>query len=62
MHIRILLIQLYYQLDMPTIYQIMLGLEDALHLSVAYGNFEGVDKMKEKSPSNNYAKNPSIHC
>ena len=29
------------------IYQIMLGWKDALHLSVAYGNFEGLGKIKE---------------
>ena len=31
---------------------IMLGWKDALHLSVAYGNFEGLGRIKEKSPSN----------
>ena len=37
---------------MPTIYQIMLGWKDALHLSVACGNFEGLGKIKENLPSN----------
>ena len=30
----------------------MLGWKDALHLSVAYGNFEGLGRIKEKLPSN----------
>ena len=34
---------------MPTVYQIMLGWKDALHLSVAYDNFEGLGKIKEKT-------------
>ena len=32
--------------------QIILGWKDALHLSVAYGNLEGLGKIKEKCPSN----------
>ena len=28
----------------------MFGWKDALHLSVAYGNFEGLDKIKENDP------------
>ena len=37
---------------MHTQYQIILGLKDALHLSVAYDNFEGSGEIKEKWSSN----------
>ena len=32
--------------------QIMIGWKDALHLSMAYGNFDGLGKNKRKWPSN----------
>ena len=35
---------------MHTQYQIMLGLKDALHLSVAYENFENLGEIKENDP------------
>ena len=50
MHIYTSHTQPHHPLAMPTIYQIMLGWKNALHLSFAYGNFEGLGKMKENDP------------
>ena len=36
----------------------MLGWKDVSHLSVAYGNFEGLDKIKENDPQ--ICQHPSI--